>query len=194
MKDKIRKWLVSNFILESWVKLFGKTAHFLRAGRVLYPLTAIVGMIIATDPNYPLFQWYDFLLLGILFTGYWLGFSFFKWSYFNLWPVSVSELDDEQRHGHYRARLSGELTTSTWIKGMDEDGNTTLINQQNLTDEEWADYHELTLMLEEKYKGNFSGLWNLVPLAVTIILIAIWFFFLFPYFNQDFISTNPRFF
>ncbi len=192
--SKIRKWLVHNFLLETWTKLFGKTLHFLRAGRVLFPLTAIVGMIITTDPNYPILQWWDFVLLFIWFFGMYFGFSFFKWSYFNLYPVKVSELDDEQRHGHYRARLSGDLTNAKYKKVIDEDGDTTLVYQQNLTKEEWQDYHDLTKMMEKKLEGNFAGLWNLVPLVGSILLVILWFFFIFPYFNPDFISTNPRFF
>lgn len=190
---KIRNWLVRNFLLESWVTLFSKQIHFLRAGRVLFPLTGIVGMIITTDPLYPILQWWDYVLLFIWFLGMYFGFSFFKWSYFNKWPATVDELDDEQRFGHYRARLSGELTNARYIKSIDENGNEVLKHQQNLTDEEWQDYDVLTKMMEKKHSGKFANVWSLVPLVGVIILVVLWFFFIFPHFNPDWVEPiNPR--
>ena len=181
MKKKIRQWIVHNFIQETWTKLFGKMIHFLRAGRILFPLIGIVGMIIVTDPAYPILQWWDFALLFVLFVGIWIGFPFFKWSYFKLWPVSVDELDDEQRHGHYRARLSGQLTGDP--------------KKHELSDEEMEDYDNLTEMLQERYKGNFAGLWHIAPYVFVLLLVAVWFMFIFPYFNPNFISDpNIRFF
>jgi len=182
---KIRKWLISNFILEYWFNVFGKHVKSLRAGRILFPLTGFVGLIITLDPLYPKLQWWDIILLIIWAIMIDFGFSWFPFSYFKKYPAKVSELDDEQRQAHYRARMSGELTNSKWKKVIGDDGNEVLINTQNLTPEEWEDFDHLTEKLEEEMKTPFAKFYRVLPLLIAIVAVILSFMFIFPALNPD---------
>ena len=172
----MRKWLVHNFILEAWVNLFGKHVKFLRASRVLFPLVGIIGIIITTDPNYPALQWWDILMLIMLFIMLDFGFNFFPFSYFKKHPAKVEELTDEQRFSHYQARQSGQLTGDP--------------AKHKLTPAEEKDYANLVVMMQEKYASNFAGFWNIAPILFIVIFVIIWFWLIFPYFNPDYIPPE----
>jgi len=181
--SKIRKWIVRNFVLGTWIKAFGKTWHTLRAPRVLFPLFVFVGMFITMDPNYPILQWYDFILLGLLAVGVWIGFNFFSWSYFGLYPVKYEEMDDEQKHDFLRAVKSGDLTNSVYKRIIDENGMTVYEFAGGLTKEQEKELKRLTILLEQQYKSKWSGLKSLIPVGITILSVIIWYNFIFPYFN-----------
>lgn len=157
----------------TWITLFGKTFHTLRAPRVLFPLFVVVGVIITTDPLYPKFQWWDWISMLILSLGIWFGFTFFSWSYFKLFPVKYQELDDEQKHDFLRGIAAGV------IKNPEQDNKYGF-----LTPGQRVNFTRLTYYVENKYKGRFAGLKNLIPLTASILLVVVWYLLIFPYFNE----------
>lgn len=171
----MRKWLVRNFVLGTWVKAFGKTWHTLRAPRVIVPVFVTLGMVIITDPAYPAFQWWDAVILGVFAVMFDLGFSFFPFSYFKLNPVKYEELDDEQKLDWLRAIESGQLTTAKY----DVLGN----HLNGLTPEQQVEKRILVKLMESKYKDPIASLKNAAGLIYALILIVIWYNWIFPAFN-----------
>ena len=167
----IRKWIVRNFVLGTWVKIGKVKFHTLRAPRVIVPIFVVTGLTIVTDPNYPAIQWFDIVLLTILLTSLWIGFNLFKISYFSLWPAKIEEMDNEQKHDYLRAIKMGVLPNYEY------DGKfapLTAIQEGELT--------MLREELEEKYSSTFGGLKNLIPLGISLLIIAVWYFFIAPHF------------
>jgi len=171
--NKIRKFLVQQFVLATYIKLFGKTFTFLRASRILFPMFAFIGMIIVTYPSYPLLQWWDFALLGILLIAVWIGFGFWNWGYFRLFPFEYDELDDEQKQNYLDGISQGKL------KNPEQDYKFGFLVGWQI-----PAFDKLTKMMKEKYSVSFAGLSNLLPLAITLVSILIWYHFIFPFFNK----------
>lgn len=168
----IRKWIVRNFALGTWVKIGGVKFHTLRAPRVIVPIFVITGLTIVTDPNYPAIQWFDIVLLSILTISFWIGFNFFKISYFSLWPVKYEEMDDEQKHDYLRAIAAFNIPNPE-VEGR--------FGPLNL--EQMEEFYNLTQLQEVRYKKRFAGLKNLIPLVLSLITIVIWYLYIFPHFN-----------
>lgn len=168
----MREFLVKQFVLATYVKLFGKTFTFLRASRILFPMFTIIGMIIVTDPAYPALQWWDFLLLTVLTAAVWVGFGFWNWGYFRLFPFKYEELDDEQKQNYLDGIKQGKL------KNPEQDYHFGYLVGWQITE-----FERLTELQKQKYSGKFAGLTNLIPLGVTLVLVALWYHVVFPYFN-----------
>lgn len=168
----IRKWIVRNFALGTWVKIGNVKFHTLRAPRVIVPIFVVTGLVIITDPNYPAIQWFDIVLLGILTVALWFGFNLFKISYFSLWPVAYEELDDEQKQDFLRAIQGGK------VKNPEQENKYGFLVGWQI-----EEFHRLTLIQEERYSGKVAGLKNLIPLGISLALIAVWYFYIFPHFN-----------
>lgn len=168
----IRKWIVRNFVLGTWVKIGKVKFHTLRAPRVIVPIFVVTGLTIITDPNYPAIQWFDIVLLTILLTSLWIGFNFSKLSYFSLWPANIDEMDDEQKHDYLRAIKGGFLPNYEYEEKRY--APLSAIQEGELT--------MLTEELERKYSKTFGGLKSLIPLALSILLIVVWYLFIAPHF------------
>ena len=168
----MRKWLVRNFVLGTWVKAFGKTWHTLRAPRVTVPVLVATALVIITDPLYPAIQWYDIVLLALLAACFELGFSFFPFSYFKLNPVSYEELDDEQKLDWLRAHESGQLTTAKYNKAG--------VHLNGLTPDQMKEKERLVKVMESKYNDPMESLKNVLPLLVSLGVIILWYIFIAP--------------
>ena len=164
----IRNWLVRNFVLGTWIKVFGKKMHTLRAPRVLWPMFIFGALIImGTEPwNYS-FEWWNSIIYFIWAVGIWLGFDFFSWSYFKLHTVKYKELDDEQKYDFLRAIKLGV------VKNPEQDNKYGFLFGWQL-----EEHKRLENLHNEKYKGKFAGLKNLIPLGTTILGILIWYIFI----------------
>ena len=169
----IRKWIVRNFVLGTWVKLFNVKFHTLRAPRVIVPVFVTTGLVIVTDPYYPAFQWFDIVLMGLLAICIWLGFNFFSWSYFSLWPVTYEEMDDEQKHDFLRAIQGGN------VKNPEQENKYGFLIGWQI-----EEFHRLTQEQEKRYAGRFAGLKNLIPTGISLAVIVLWYLFIFPHFNM----------
>ncbi len=156
----IRKILVKHFAFGTWFKIFGTQFRMLRAPRILFPAFAIVGSVIVFDKNYPTLQWYDILLLFILLILVWIGFGFFKWSYFKLYPVKYEELDMEQEYDWLDMKRQGVMKI---------DGK----YNRELTSKEQFRFDVITNIFKDKFKGNFVQLYNLYGLILAIAVIVI---------------------
>ena len=82
--------------------------NIMRAPVVIMPLILITGLVLAYSPNYPIIDWYEYILLGLLAISVWFGF--FHWKFF---PVRWAELDDYQKWVYGIAVGSGQLTKPT---------------------------------------------------------------------------------
>lgn len=170
----IRKWIVKNFVLGTFVTVFGRTLHTLRAPRVIFPLFALTGIVMSADWA---IQWYDAILLGLIALSFWIGFPMFKWSYFRLFPIEYDELDDMQKYDWIRAQKSGSLTGQDYIRHDNKDGSVSFDPILDyLTEEQeshWVSWR--VKMLREHYNKRFAGLSNLIPLGVSILAVIIWY-------------------
>ena len=161
----IRKWIVRNFELGTWVKTFGKTWVTLRAPRVIVPTFVFSALLImGNDPTYYHLHWWGFVLLGLIALVFWLGFNFFNKGYFGFFPYTYDELDDEQKHLFLSGIRDGK------IPNPEQDNKIGFLLPWQA--EELA---ELTKQQEERYKGYFGGLKNLIPLGVSLLGIIIWY-------------------
>ena len=165
--EKIREILVRELVLGTWVVLFGQPFHTLRAARVLFPWTVGTAIIVIGNPlTWDLFL-YDYIALGGLFLVYWLGLGNFRWTYFGMFPAKYEELKtDEQKYDMLRAIQSG-VAKNPWSD--DKYGP--------LPDYMLMEMRALSDRIRVQYKGNFAGLKNLVPLALSLLAIAIWFIY-----------------
>jgi hypothetical protein len=157
----IRKFLVQNYELSTHVRIFGKTIITLRAGRIIYPLFILIGVIIIGNPLTYTFFWYHipayiFLALTIYF-----GFIHFR-----LFPYTWEELDTEQRYfwmmAYNKAGGSGGME-NIYPRSMDQ----------------WnAEFWILQEIIERNYyTGRFANLRSLTGLMASIIITIIWYFY-----------------
>jgi hypothetical protein len=96
---KIRKFLVSNFVLDYWITVFGKRFNAPRASRIIFPLMAIAGYVHVTNES--ILSWG---LIGLVLASLYFGFLHFKF-----FPAKWEELDDVQKC-QYGMVKSGKLT------------------------------------------------------------------------------------
>lgn len=163
--SKIRKWIVRNFELGTWVKAFGKSWVTLRAPRVIVPVFVFSALfIMGTDPTDYTIHWWGYILLGLILLSFWLGFNFFNIGYFGLFPYTYDELDDEQKHLFLSGIRVGKIKNP-------EQGD----KYGGLVEWQLDEFKRLTAIQEEKYKGSFAGLSNLIPLAVSLLGVVIWY-------------------
>lgn len=161
----MRKWLVRNFVLGTYVKVFGVKFHTLRAPRVLFPMFVFGAMfIMGSNPADFGFEWYHTFIYFIWALGIWLGFNFFTWSYFSLKPPTYEEMDDEQKYDFLRAINLGVVTNP-------EQGD----KYGYLTEEQLDEFKRLKEIHEEKYKDRFAGLISLYPVTISILSIISWY-------------------
>ena len=81
-------------------------------------------------------------------------------------------MDDEQKQDFLRGVNAGLL------KNPEQDNKFGF-----LVPWQKKEFKRLTAILEEKYKGNFAGLTNLISLGVSILAIIVWYIWIFPFFN-----------
>lgn len=93
---KIRLFIVHQFALGYEIRIGKLRMRTVRASRIIAPLFLITGIVLATDKNPDMLQWYDIILLSL--TGLSLFFGFV---YFHIWPVKFEELDDYQKFQFY---------------------------------------------------------------------------------------------
>lgn len=94
---KIRKIIVKHFALYYRFRVFGITITALRCTRIMGPYFLLMALVIGLDPAWPVFQWWDIVLMALWVPMIWLTFPWFGWGYFERWPVKREELDDEQK-------------------------------------------------------------------------------------------------
>ena len=111
--NKIRLFIVHQFALGYEIRIFGKRFRSLRASRIIAPLFLLSGIVLATDKNPDVLQWYDIVLLSL--TGLSLFFGFV---YFQIWPAKYEELDDYQKYQYYI--FKGRAVTPAQLKEVME--------------------------------------------------------------------------
>jgi hypothetical protein len=159
----MRKFLIRNFVLGTWVVFAGVRFHTLRAPRILFPsLVAVALIVMGSDPYDYTLYWYDWALVVSWLVMADFGFSFFPFSYFKRRPVKIYELDREQRYDYLRAIYLGEVPN--YVVGAPRFG---------LTDEQFEELRILKTYIDSKYRGKWH-LKNLIPLALSIIAIIIY--------------------
>ena len=163
----MRKFLIRNFVLGTWIKIGKIKVHMLRAPRVLLPLiVAIALFIMGNDPTD-----YSLSVLDWALVVFWLvvaefGFSFFPFSYFKLNPVKYEEFDNwEQKLDFLRA--VGDLKAYNPAHGDKKYGPLTNAQKEEMS--------KLVKIAEEATDKTFYGLSNLIPLAVSVLAIVIWY-------------------
>lgn len=88
----MRKFLVSNFVLDYRIKLFGKHYNAPRASRIIFPLFVITGIANILNNDFPtpnILVWIMYFLVSLAL--------FFGFVYFRIYPVKFKELDDFQK-------------------------------------------------------------------------------------------------
>lgn len=168
--SKIRKWIVRNFELGTWVRLFGKNWHTLRAPRVIVPVFVFSALLIMrNEPTNFTIYWWGYILLGLMALVFWLGFNFFNIGYFGLFPYTYDELDDEQKQDFLRGIAGGK------IPNPEQDNKIGFLVGWQI-----EEFERLTKLMEERYKGSFGGLKKLIPLGVSLLGVIIWYIFIAP--------------
>ncbi len=88
----MRKLIVRYLALSYRIRLFGKEFTFVRAANVLAPLMLLLGYALMNNENYPMPDFFTWVMLAI---------NFFAWlivlGYFRMHPVQWHELDREQK-------------------------------------------------------------------------------------------------
>ena len=160
----MRKLLVKHFVFGTWMILFGKQLHMLRAARILFPAFCITGSVITFyDPTSWTLEWFDIVLLIILALLVWIGFGFFNWGYFRLFPFTYDELDYEQKYDYLTMKQKGLLK---------KDGKF----DTNLTEEELQDLNLIKLLYADEIdKVRFYQIHNLAGLVIGVASVVIGF-------------------
>jgi hypothetical protein len=94
MRKIIRKFIVREFALGVFVKIFGIKIRMLRAPRIIFP--TFISLMICEANYLPYYVVTFFLILFMLEA--WIGFSWFGVGYFDIWPVKWDELDEYQKY------------------------------------------------------------------------------------------------
>ena len=161
----MRKFIVKHFSLGTWVRIFGKNWHFLRAARIIFPVGVFAGLVISVDPAWPAIQWWDVVVLFVFAVTLWLGFGGLLPNFLNYWhynPVHWSELDEEQQQDYMRAIDS--LKVINYKYGV----------YTKLDDQQKADFNTLTRAMELKFLGKKTAqTFNLIPLGIGVFFFII---------------------
>lgn len=88
----MRKFIVRNFALGYYVKMFGKVWGAPRASRIIFPLMVITGVLNLYNESYPTPNLYVTVSLVLTALALFFGFFYFRW-----FPVRYSELDFSQK-------------------------------------------------------------------------------------------------
>jgi hypothetical protein len=96
MKKKIRKFIVDNFAGYR-ISIFGTPV--VNATKIIFPFFVIMGVLYIIWPTWIVAT---IFLVGVV-TIIWIAFPFFKYSYFNLFPVEWDEMKDYDKYLYVRS-------------------------------------------------------------------------------------------
>jgi hypothetical protein len=149
----MKKFLLHNYELGTWVYAFGKKFVLLRASRMIMPMLIFCAIIIVGDPSTYTFFWYHIPCYAIIGFNFYMGFLHYRF-----FPYDYNDLDGEQKYFYLSGLRKGAIPP------------------YRLTPEQAKDLAMMAYLLEEEYDSAWKRYRNLIPLLISLIEIVVFYF------------------